>query len=260
VHWANGSIWNRTIADGIVGHQAPVPGVPSFAYCKVKNRGTSAATGVVVRGYHCLPSAGVTWPVDFQPMTTPSLAVASVGPNSGDEHMVGPFTWTPNPNAWGHDCIVMIVSATGDPSNVDLLSPGEIFADWRLVPNDNNVGQRNVYFPDGGLDEGGLKDLNEKGFWIGNPGRKAAIITVDIALPTVLKRAGWQMSAHKFPKEGMRLKPGERRLVTFDVKAGSPLDREVLAKAKQLDVVVTARSNGGIIGGMIYRYGKRRES
>ena len=62
VHWANGSLWNRRSADGIQAHQEAALGVTNYAYCKVKNRGTSTATGVVVRGYHCLPSAGVVWP------------------------------------------------------------------------------------------------------------------------------------------------------------------------------------------------------
>ena len=41
----------------------------------------------------------------------------------------------------------MIVSATGDPSNVDNFTAGEVVEDWRLVPNDNNVALRNVKFP-----------------------------------------------------------------------------------------------------------------
>ena len=52
--------------------------------------------------------------------------------------------------------MLMIVSATGDPSNVDNLGMGEVYADWRLVPNDNNVGQRNVELAPAG---GGLAVL-----------------------------------------------------------------------------------------------------
>ena len=40
--------------------------------------------------------------------------------------------------------MMMIVSATGDPSNVDNFTAGESIPDWRLVPNDNNIAQRNV--------------------------------------------------------------------------------------------------------------------
>ena len=41
----------------------------------------------------------------------------------------------------------MIVSATGDPSNVDNFTTGEVIEDWRLVPNDNNIAMRKVKFP-----------------------------------------------------------------------------------------------------------------
>ena len=59
-------------------------------------------------------------------------------------------------NYWGHDCMMMIVSATGDPSNVDNFTAAEFIEDWRLVPNDNNIGQRNVTFAPGGLGGEGL--------------------------------------------------------------------------------------------------------
>ncbi|MBC8032230.1 MAG: hypothetical protein H7Z16_19255 [Pyrinomonadaceae bacterium] len=52
-------------------------------------------------------------------------------------------------NYWGHDCVMMIVSAAGDSSNVDNFTAAEFIEDWRLVPNDNNIGQRNVTFAPG---------------------------------------------------------------------------------------------------------------
>ena len=54
----------------------------------------------------------------------------------------------------------MIVSATGDPSNVDNFTAGEIVEDWRLVPNDNNIAraQRDV------LVEAGYGDRRCRGF------------------------------------------------------------------------------------------------
>ncbi len=51
---------------------------------------------------------------------------------------------------------MLIGSVSGDPSNVDLFGPGETIADWRLVPNDNNIGQRNVQLVPGG---GGMEGL-----------------------------------------------------------------------------------------------------
>ena len=81
-----------------------------------------------------------------QPMTTASIRRRDHrGQRRARSRSVGPFSWTPNANAWGHDCMLMIASATGDPSNVDSAQPrARSVADWRLVPHDNNVGQRNV--------------------------------------------------------------------------------------------------------------------
>ena len=97
-----------------------------------------------MRGYHCKPSAGLLWPNDLQPMTTPQLSAGTLQPNNAEEKTIGPFEWTPATNASGHDSMLMIVSATGDPSNVDNFTAGETVEDWRLVPNDNNIALRNV--------------------------------------------------------------------------------------------------------------------
>ena len=115
----------------MTGHEEPAlldaAGMPAtnYAYVKIKNRGTSVANNVVVKGYHCKPSAGVLWPNDLQSMTTAQLSAGTLQPNNTEEKIVGPFEWTPVTNAWGHDCMLMIVSATGDPSNVDVFTAGE---------------------------------------------------------------------------------------------------------------------------------------
>jgi hypothetical protein len=141
--WSNESVWNRLNADGLPGHQEPA-GTTNYAYVKIKNRGTSMANNVIVRGYHCKPSAGLVWPDDLQPMTTAQLAAGTLQPNNAEEKTVGPFVWTPATNGSGHDSMLMIVSATGDTSNADTLTAGRTVENFRLVPNDNNIGQRNV--------------------------------------------------------------------------------------------------------------------
>lgn len=143
VYWDTETIWNRRVADGVEGHQEPTIGT-NYAYVKIKNRGTSIAENVVVRAFHGKPLAGLVWPDDLQPMTTPELSAGTLQPNNAEEKIIGPFAWTPVENAVGHDSMMMIVSATGDPSNVDNFTAGEEIEDWRLVPNDNNVALRNV--------------------------------------------------------------------------------------------------------------------
>lgn len=260
VHWATTTIWNRRNPDGLAGHEEPAlldaGGDPAtnYAYVKIKNRGTSVANNVVVKGYHCKPSAGVLWPNDLQPMTTAQLSAGTLQPNDGEEKTVGPFEWTPVTNAWGHDCMLMIVSATGDPSNVDNFTAGEVVEDWRLVPNDNNVGQRNVTLvPGGGGLAGLMAGLHGKGFWVGNPGRTAAKIEVSIVLPAMLARRGWRIGLQTLPEGGARLKAREQRLVTFDVHAGAPFTKADVAAAAERDIVVTATADTAVIGGMTYR-------
>ncbi len=141
--WSSQTIWNRLSPDGQAGHQDPALGT-NYAYVKIKNRGTTVANGVIVKAYHCKPAAGVLWPVDLQPMATAQLSAGTLQPNDTEEKIVGPFEWTPATNAFGLDTMMMIVSATGDPSNVDSLSPGRTIEDWRLVPNDNNIARRDV--------------------------------------------------------------------------------------------------------------------
>lgn len=254
VHWATTTIWNRRNADGMAAHEEPALGETNYAYVKIKNRGTSIANNVIVKGYHCKPSAGVLWPNDLQPFTTAQLSAGTLQPNNSEEKTVGPFEWTPVTNAWGHDCMLMIVSATGDPSNVDNFTAGEVVEDWRLVPNDNNVAQRNVTLvPGGGGLQGLMAGLHGKGFWAGNPGRTSATIAVSVALPPLLARRGWRIGLRDLPADGARLKAREQRLVTFHVHAGAPFTRADATATTERDIVVTATADGAIIGGMVYR-------
>ncbi len=254
VHWATTTIWNRRNADGMSGHEEPALGETNYAYVKIKNRGTSVANNVIVKGYHCKPSAGVLWPNDLQPFTTAQLSAGTLQPNNTQEKTVGPFEWTPVTNAWSHDCMLMIVSATGDPSNVDNFTAGEYVEDWRLVPNDNNVAQRNVTLaPGGGGLQGLMAGLQGKGFWVGNPGRTSALIAVSIALPPLLAQRGWRIGLRDLPENGTRLKAREQRLVTFDVHAGTPFTKADVTATNERDIVVTATADSAIIGGMVYR-------
>jgi hypothetical protein len=38
----------------------------------------------------------------------------------------------------------MVVSAAGDPSNLDNFTAVDPMPNWRLIPNDNNIAQRNI--------------------------------------------------------------------------------------------------------------------
>ncbi|MGA8499350.1 MAG: hypothetical protein WB764_27975 [Xanthobacteraceae bacterium] len=142
--WNNADIWNRNSPDGGTAHDPPIVGVANYAYVRVKNRGTQTADNVAVSGYHADPATGLNWPNDWAAMTTASLPAGSIV--SGGSTIVGPFAWTPQ--FLGQECMLMIASADGDLPNTDP-STGLPCArgptpHWRLVPFDNNIGQRNV--------------------------------------------------------------------------------------------------------------------
>ena len=145
VHWNNPSIWNRRSADGVEGHQEPVAGAQNFIYCKIKNRGTQIANNVQVNGYHSKPGGGLLLPIDIQSLSTAQLLVGTLAGNSSEEKTIGPFEWIPEINKYGYDSVIMIVTATNDSSNINNFTAGETIPDWRLVPNDNNIGQRNMF-------------------------------------------------------------------------------------------------------------------
>lgn len=254
VHWNNPSIWNRQAPDGLVGHQPAIEGATNYAYVKVKNRGTTDAANVNVKGYHSLPGAGLTWPTDFTAMS-PALGLnaASIAANNGSEVVLGPFEWVPNVNAYGHDCVLMIASVAGDPSNVDNFVGGDSIAEWRLVPNDNNVGQKNVQLvPGGGGMEGLLAGLADRFFMAGNTFRVPATMALDVSLPRVLVAKGWKIRFPGIPGTSFRLDPGERRRVAIEMVPGQEFTAVDIEGTTDREIRIELAANGMPIGGMTY--------
>lgn len=253
VHWANPSVWNRTNADGLPGQQPGVAGVESYAYVKVKNRGTTNATGTV-KVYHCNPGAGLTWPVDFQQATPlAGLPTGNVLANNGNEVIVGPFAWTPNPNVYGHDCLLAIVETGADPSNVNNLEPGQTIQEWRLVPHDNNIGQRNVQLVPGESGEALLASMDGVVFFAGNNFNKTAAMEIKVDMPRLLQAKGWRLTFADLPENRFRLKAGEKRLITLKLARGQDFTAEEVRKAGDTTFNVYLYGNGMLMGGMSYK-------
>lgn len=146
-YWDNGSIWNRLAADGGEAHQNPVPGRANFAYVRLRNRGSKAASNLKVRAFHQKPGAGTVWPNDFEPLQTAALALAgTLAPDKAQARVAGPFTWIPGAAAAGGDTLLMAATADGDPTNLDRFKAPESIAEGRLVPHDNNIGIRRMTF------------------------------------------------------------------------------------------------------------------
>jgi hypothetical protein len=254
IHWANQSVWNRTTADGIYGEQPGVDGVESYAYVRVKNRGTTNASGTV-KVYHSLPGAGLTWPTDFvQAGPAAGLSTGTVLANNGNEVTVGPFAWTPNTNAYGHDCLLAVVETAQDPSNLANFTPTQTIQEWRLVPHDNNIGQRNVQLvPGGGESEALSQSLEGAFFMAGNNLLKAAQMELRVELPEVLASRGWSLGFAGLGSPRFRLEAGEKRRIDLRLTPGADFTTDDIRAAVRRDIVVTLLADGMILGGMSYR-------
>jgi len=260
VHWNCTDIWNRlapSAGGGGGAHQTPVTGQVNFAYVRVRNRGTSAASGVVVKGYSANPGAGLSWPAHWTPMTTASITVPGSIP-SGGSVVVGPFHWTPQ--FVGHECMFMEVSATGDASNIN---PSTFFPcaagptpEWRLIPFDNNLGQRNVAPVAGG---GGLSGLLtsfvRRQFRVRNPMERETQMTVTAKLPPVLAKRSWRVKVGGKPdKVSFNLKRDQAVDVSIEIVAGRDFTPADLGGAKaDRDILILVHAGDTLIGGMTYR-------
>ena len=140
-YWNCQAIWNRRRNDRGTAHETPQSGITNYAYVKIKNRGSKKATKVAVRAFHAPASAKLSFPGGWQPMHTAQRAAADVPPHSSAEILVGPFAWVPKSR---QDAMLMVVAAAGDTSNIDNLTTADSIPNWRLVPNDNNIAQRNT--------------------------------------------------------------------------------------------------------------------
>jgi len=252
-HWSCTDIWSRTTpGDGGGVHEEPIVGQINYAYVRIKNRGSQLATNVVVKGFHATPGAGLTFPADWAPMTTPQLAGPNIAGADLVGQVVGPFQWTPS--QVGHECMFFSVSAQGDAGNIDGRVVGPI-PEWRLVPHDNNLGQRNVHPVVAPL-QGGLGAIawERLPFWIRNPGRMAVRTTVEIKVPVWLAKLGWAFNVPQADRRKLIIEPGAKARVNIALsKAGRPIEADLLARQKDRDIVVTVLQDGIPVGGMTFQ-------
>lgn len=253
-HWSCQDIWNRTSlvgGDGGGVHQDPIVDQPNYGYVRIKNRGTQPATNIVVKGFHCNPGVGLTFPTDWAPMTTTQLTAPNLAANDNVGVVVGPFEWTPS--QLEHECMFFSVSADGDASNIDGRITGEI-PEWRLVPNDNNIAQRNVA-PVPGSGGGGLVDaFRDRPFWVHNPFSREAKIVLKPVLPKFLQERGWELHFSTTGGNSFVMQPRVKKEVRMQLRAGKNFNKELVLKNKE-DAYITiyAYANDILIGGMTYQ-------
>jgi hypothetical protein len=248
-HWSCQDMWVRRAADGGTAHQHPVIGRTNYMYVRVKSRGRFSAQNVRVDAYHCLPGAGLSFPDDWEPMDTPSVAVAApIAP--GAETIVGPLAFVPT--QVGHECLLAIAQADGDPGN-DTTLQGTI-PEYRFVPFDNNIGQRNVSPVYPSLREI-LKLLGKHRLWIRNPWDRSAVVRIEPMLPPVLRKLGWKMTVTVPRRSKFKLGARERREVVLTLRPGKELTPELLNRVPAhtpLEIAVRVYIDDELAGGMSY--------
>jgi hypothetical protein len=126
-----------------------------------------------------------------------------------------------------------------DPSNVSNLTPGESIPEWRLVPHDNNIGQRNVTPVLFVNLKSWLHAISRLRFTVKNPHADAARMLLCPTLPHLLSR------------------PGEGREISVRLVGGEPVTAAELAKSEDAAFRIEAYANGILVGGMTYPVGPR---
>ncbi|WP_353828163.1 hypothetical protein [Agromyces sp. SYSU T0242] len=248
-HWSCQDMWVRRSADGGTTHEQPIVGATNYMYVRVKNRGTHTADEVRVDAYHALPGAGLTFPGDWTPMTTATLPGASIP--SGGSTVVGPFAFVPT--QVGHECLLAVAHAAGDPGN-DTTITGPI-PEHRLVPFDNNIGQRNVS-PVHPSVRGLMKLLHKHVIWVRNPFRRVVTARVEVELPRFMRELGWELEVRSDDGPKFELGPRERREVVLSIRPGRHLDpaavKRAIAKGDH-EIAVPIFLDDDLVGGMSYR-------
>jgi len=234
VHWNCQDVWVRRAPDGGTTHQAPRVGLTNYVYVRVKNRGTQTATNVRVKAFQADPGTGLSFPNDWTPMSTAILNASGPIP-SGGQTIVGPFKYVPV--HVGHECLLAIAQATGDPGN-DTTITGSI-PEHRLVPFDNNMGQRNVNPILPSLREL-VKYFREHLVVVRNPSDRTVRCNVEIELPKFLRELGWSMRASSPGGVAFELPAHGARKVVLNIVAGREFTPEIARQA-------IARGDGTIL-------------
>ena len=202
----------------------------------------AAGDNVVVKAYHAHPAAGLVYPNDWKPMTTPQLPAPTSPPNNAVGVMVGPFEWTPSAGR----ARVHVHDRLRDrrPEQRRQHPPGESIPEWRLVPHDNNIGQRNVtpiaFIK---IDEL-IKAFSELRFTLKNPLRVSAKMLLSPKLPKTLTSRKWKLEFTNAGEATPKLGAGKTIPITMKLVPGEPFTAADLAKEKSPAIRIEAYATG----------------
>jgi len=144
-----------------------------------------------------------------------------------------------------------------DASNVDNIAAGNSIPEWRLVPHDNNIGQRNVAPVPGGGTTGLVEEFDGLSFEVKNPLLQPAVMRIETTLPPLLADRGWRLNLTSRGGSAFKLQPGESREVVMALSKGADFTADEVAKADARTIDVAVRADGILVGGMSYEMDPR---
>jgi hypothetical protein len=147
----------------------------------------------------------------------------------------------------------MVASAAGDASNVGNFAPGESIPEWRLVPNDNNIGQRNVFLVDGTGPQGLLAAFDGRRIHVKNPHARRARMVIRPVLPPLLATREWQLEFASPGGHAFSLEPLAGRDVVMRLKPGRKFTAKDVNSARNPLIHVEVYADYIPVGGMSYR-------
>ena len=155
-------IWNRHSGNAGTGredHQDPKPNQTNYLFVKVRNGGVCQAKNVNVTGYFRTTAGWETekwYSNGWKPLASISAQTLGSRGQPNSSKILGPFQWDPG-NANTKACVLMSVSANGDPSGLDSETVSSQAGApkyerykthpvplWWLVPADNNIAARDM--------------------------------------------------------------------------------------------------------------------
>ena len=163
--------------------------------------------------------------------------------------MVGPFEWTPR--HVGHECMFMIVSATGDESTSTTSTRATRFPSGVSCRTTTTSVSATSLRCRGGTT--GLADeFSDLTFTAKNPLTYAAGVQLEHTLPALLIERGWSLSFTNPGGAAFRLEPGETREITMHLERGADFDAKEVEGVEDRSITVAARVGGFLVGGMTY--------
>jgi hypothetical protein len=137
--WKSPDIWVRNDGDCTnTTHENPMPGTTATICVRVRNRMTTAVDNIKVNVYWTSAALGIWWPGSWSYVN--SFTIASL---AGGSSTVQSVPWNV-PYIAGHACLLARADAPHDPlgSGPDTTLPVD------LVPNNNNIAQKNMNIVD----------------------------------------------------------------------------------------------------------------